>query len=495
MSSQEVVDLLILHGTIITVDPQRRVIDDGALAVRGDRIIDIGPSEALEPRYRAHKTLDARRKAVLPGFVDAHAHAGHGLLKTMGGGDGAAWTEACRVIYTTASDDDFWYAEARLAALERLRCGTTTGVCLLGGGDDIMRVDDPRYATRHGDAIEEAGTRSMLAVGPSQPPAPRVYAQWNGHQRQDIEVGWERMHASCEAIVATQHGRAGGRVNIAITLPVYRPEHDPGQKVHLDLFKRQAKQYGDLARRHGLSFTQDGHRAGSLQIAHEELGLLGPRSFMSHSIDLREGDIRACLQTGTSIVHNPSAIMSIRGRCPAPELIDAGVNVALGSDGIAPDRSYDMFRHMWQAMHYHRRHFRDAGVLPHGKVLEMATIDAAKAIGMDDQIGSLEIGKKADIIFVDLFKPHLMPLNMPLYRITCFASGSDVCTTIVDGRILMEDYQVRTLNEGEVLEGAQQATERMLDRSGLRHLLDTPANFWRSPHYQGRLPSSATSPQ
>jgi cytosine/adenosine deaminase-related metal-dependent hydrolase len=491
MNPTDVVDLLILHGTVITVDPERRVIEDGAVAVRGDRIIDIGTSSQLQSRYRAHKTLEARRKAVLPGLVDAHAHAGHGLLKTMGGGDGAAWTEACRIIYTTASDEDFWYAEARLAALERLRCGTTTGVCLLGGGDDIMRVDDPRYAARHGDAIAQAGTRSVLAVGPSQPPAPRTYARWDGDRRHDSEVSWAQMRETCEAIIESQHGRADGRVNICLTLPVYRPDHAPEQRAQLALFREQAKDYGDLARRHGLAFTQDGHRRGSLQIAHEELGLLGPRSFMSHSIDLHDGDIQACLATGTSIVHNPSAIMSIRGRCPAPELIDAGVNVALGSDGIAPDRSYDMFRHMWQAMHYHRRHFRDAGVLPHGKALEMATIDGAKAIGMADEIGSLEVGKKADIIFVDLFKPHLMPLNMPLYRVTCFASGADVCTTIVDGRVLMEDYRVLTLDQNEVLEAAQQACERMLDRSGLRHLLQTPQNFWRAAHYQGRLPAQA----
>ena len=239
----------------------------------------------------------------------------------------------------------------------------------------------------------------------------------------------------------------------------------------------------DLARRHGLTFTQDGHRAGTLRYAHEQLGLLGETSFMSHAIDLTAEDIAACVATGTRIVHNPSAIMSIRGRCPVPELLDAGVTVALGSDGIAPDRSYDMFRHMFQAMHYHRRHFRDAGVLPHGKVLEMVTIDAARALGMEREIGSLEPGKKADIILIDLFKPHLMPLNMPVYRVTCFANGADVCTTIVNGQVLMEDGKVTTVDEADVMEQAQRATDRMLERSGLSHLLASPATLWRAAHY------------
>ena len=175
--------------------------------------------------------------------------------------------------------------------------------------------------------------------------------------------------------------------------------------------------------------------------------------------------------------------MSIRGRCPVPELIDAGVTVALGSDGTAPDRSYDMFRHMFQCMHYHRRHFRDAGVLPHGKVLEMVTIDAARALGLEHEIGSLEAGKKADIILVDLFKPHMMPLNMPVYRVTSFASGSDVVTTIVNGQVLMEDGKVSRVDEAEVMERAQAATDLMLERTGLRHLLTPPDTLWKVAHY------------
>jgi cytosine/adenosine deaminase-related metal-dependent hydrolase len=204
---------------------------------------------------------------------------------------------------------------------------------------------------------------------------------------------------------------------------------------------------------------------------------------MSHSIDLNEADMAAALATGTSIVHNPSAIMSIKGRCPVPELIERGVNVVLGSDGSAPDRGYDMFRHMFQAMHDHRRHFRDPDVLPHGKVLEMCTIDAAKALGLADQIGSLEVGKKADIILVDLFKPHMMPLNMPLTRVTCFANAADVDTTIVDGRVLMQGRQVLSVDEVEVLEQAQVACDRMLERSGLRPLTDMPARTWGAAHY------------
>lgn len=483
MDSREQVDILIENGCVITIDPQRRVIDNGAVAVKGERIVAVGETAALSLRYRAHRVIDARRKAVLPGFIDAHAHAGHAMLKTIGGADGDAWTDACETIYTRASDETFWEVESHLAALERLKAGVTTGVSLLGGGNSIMRVDDPVYARRHCDAVVRTGTRSIVAVGPSRPPEPRAYTRHGPHGSTTRNVDFATMYEVCKDIIDACHGDADGRIRIALTLPVFAPAHYPEQAEYEHAFRSQAGQYMALARERGLAFTQDGHRAGTLAFAHRELGLLNKSSFMSHSIDLTDDDIAACVETGTSVVHNPSAIMSIIGRCPVPELIDAGVNVAIASDGAAPDRGYDMFRHMSQCMHYHRRHFRDPDVLPHGKVLEMVTIDAAKALSLDDQLGSLEAGKLADIILVDLFKPHMMPMNMPVYRVTCFANAGDVCMTMVGGKVLMEDRRVLTVDEGEVLERVTVAAQQMLDRSGLHHLLDEPSTLWGRSHY------------
>jgi 5-methylthioadenosine/S-adenosylhomocysteine deaminase len=479
----EAIDLLIDNGTVITVDGARRVIEGGSVAVRGDRIVAVGPAAELRARFEARQVIDAHRKAVLPGLIDSHAHAGHALLKTIGTGMGpGAWMEAAGAIYQGATDEHFWFAESALASLERLKAGVTTGVSLLGGGDSIMRVDDARYARAHVDAVERAGTRSVVAVGPSRPPAPRRYTDWSGAVPSAREIDAATMNAVCEQVVRDNHGRADDRVRMAVNLPVFAPMHEPEHAVQRAEFAQQARDGLALAQRHGLGLTQDGHRAGTIAQA-RELGLLGPRTYLSHSIDLTEDDMRAAMETGTHIVHNPSAIMSIRGRCPVPELMDRGVNVVLGSDGAAPDRGYDMFRHMAQCMHYHRRHFRDADVLPHGRVLEMATIDAARALGLDAEIGSLEAGKKADLILVDLFKPHLMPLNMPVLRITAFANAADVDTTIVDGRVLMRSRRVLSVDEADVLEQAQIACDRMLERSGLAHLIDEPPKLWRASHY------------
>lgn len=183
---------------------------------------------------------------------------------------------------------------------------------------------------------------------------------------------------------------------------------------------RQARATRDLSRKYHLLFTQDGHSRGSVEFAHETLDILGPDALLSHSTDLTAEEIEICRKTNTRIVHNPSAIASITGRCPATELLDAGVTVMLGSDGVAPDRSFDMF------------------------------------------------------------KPHLMPLNMPVYRLAYFASGNDVDTVIVNGRLLMEHRQVKTVNEAHVLELAQKEADNALRRTSLSGLLALPQRFWNT---------------
>lgn len=146
------------------------------------------------------------------------------------------------------------------------------------------------------------------------------------------------------------------------------------------------------------------------------------------------------------------------------------MNVALGSDAAAPDRGYDMFRHMAQCLHYHRRHFRDPEVMMPNDVLQMCTIDAAKAIGMEAELGSLEVGKKADIIMLDRRKPHLYPPMMPLTTVAQFANAADVDTVIVNGKIRMKNRQT-ALDESAILDAAESEMDAALSRSGLTHLL------------------------
>ena len=470
-------DILITRGTVITMDSSRRVLEDGAVAIVGDRIVAVGSTADLTARYSARETIDASRKIVMPGLIDGHGHAGHGLVKTLGT-DTRQWNSATERIYAHGSTVDFWRADALLTSVERLRFGVTTSLTLFGGGDMVIRTDDPRYGDAYLKAVQDVGIRYFLAVGPRRPPFPRTFTEWTGNSSREVPVTFERQLEVSETLIRKWHNAANGRLKLAVVAPTIDPSANSFNRADLPEIKRQAIATRELSKRHGLLFTEDGHTTGTVKFAHEEFGILGPDVIFSHSTELTPEEIGLLKRTGTKIAHNPSAIAAMRRYFPLVELLDSGVTVMLGSDGVAPDRSYDMFRHMFQAARYHRFHFRDTNVIPAGKVLEMVTVDAAKALGMEKEIGSLEAGKKADVILIDWFRPHLVPMNMPLYRVAYFANGNDVSTVLVDGRVLMRDRRVLSVNEEEVLTLAQREAEAAIRRTGLERLVDTPEGFW-----------------
>jgi 5-methylthioadenosine/S-adenosylhomocysteine deaminase len=473
---------VIKGGTIITMGPSRRIIDNGAVVVKDDMVLDVGTLKEIKQKYSAEREIDASGKIVMPGLFDAHAHAGHSLLKSLGMHN-EKWYKACEVIYSQASTPEFWEADALLASLERLKFGTTCGVTFMGGGDSVMRLDDPVYASKHVEAVEKVGIRTFLAVGPRRPPYPRKYSRWSGGSRRDYMVSFEDMLENSGKIIREFHGANDGKIHIATMFPVPHPERKPIMGAELSDLKKQSKASYELAKDNNLLFTMDGHDRGTIKFCHEELGLTGENSLFSHSTDLMPEEIEICAKTHTSIAHNPSAVASILGRCPVPELIDAGVFVALGSDAAAPDRSFDMFRHMFQAMRYHRRYYRDSRVLPPGKVLEMTTIDAANALGVGDSLGSIEKGKKADLIIIDADKPHLHPFNMPVDRVTYFANGNDVDTVMVNGEILMQGRQVLNIDAEKIFSMANDEISKAVERSGIKDLYDLTDNYWGKSRY------------
>ena len=305
------------------MDPARRVIGNGAVLIRDDRIVAVGAEDEVPAGSGETTLIDATGMLVLPGLIDCHAHAGHGLVKTLGGDQGDLWYNACRQIYTTGSSVEFWEAEALLSALERIKAGVTTGVSYLGGGDSISRTDEPDYAAAHCASVESVGGRSVIAVGPNRPPFPWTYARRETGGIERFDVSFERQLEVSEAVARAWHGGAGGRVMVSITCPVHHPSRALPDGVGMDEVRAQARAARDLGRRLGVLFTQDGHRDGSIEAAHA-WDLLGPDAYLSHCVDITEREVAICAETDTRIVHNPSAVASIRGRCPVPELLRGG---------------------------------------------------------------------------------------------------------------------------------------------------------------------------
>ncbi|MBB6486293.1 amidohydrolase family protein [Rhizobium lusitanum] len=450
--------LLITNGVVVTMDAERRVLEKGDVLIEDGRIVSVG-----DPRSEAAATaerIDAAGMVVMPGFVDTHAHAGHMLTKGLGE-DSDQWMEITGRIYAEATDIEFWAAEAALSAFERIRCGTTTAALLFGGGPDIMRTETADAAHAHLEAIADMGVREVLAVGPNRPNGSHLYRNHTHRSYTNVVVDPMRQLSVCAELIDAWAGR-NDCLRIAVSLPVF-----DANELENEIVCNLSRQARDLAREKGVLLIQDGHREGSIAANAVQLDLFDHRSLLAHCIELTAEDFAVLTRTGAKVAHNPSALMSVFGRCPAPELMEAGVTVSLGTDAAAPDRPFDMFRNMFQAHRYHARHFKDDGVLPPMQLLEMATIEGARALSMDEEIGSLDVGKRADIILVNMRQPHLFPPANPVQRLARFANGADVDTTIVGGQVLMRSRRLVRHDENAILARAERAFHQMTERMAL----------------------------
>jgi cytosine/adenosine deaminase-related metal-dependent hydrolase len=475
-------DLLIHNGIVITMDPQRRVLEDTSIAIENGRIVEIGPAAELQARHRATKTINARRKAVLPGLVDLHAHMGGGLLKTIGESlDGARWRNMLEFVLSRTTTLDWWRVETRINALERLKFGVTCVYTQLGGNG--TRTDDARFTEVVAQELEAIGLRSRIGLAPARPPWPRTYTYWEDGKRTDRAVSFEEVIDTCDKILSQHRSNPRKIVDYGVALSRLgnRNPHDPVWSPDKEQWvRRQADAMRDLMTKHGVGFWT--HMYGNaVEYAHDEkLGLLGPTTILSHCTDLSERAIRIMAETGTHAAHHPRAarIYTYPGRCPIPEMIDAGITIGLGADGPPPNRNCDIFLDMKAAMRLQRVHFKDPDMLPAGKLLEMATIDGYRALGLDKELGSIEVGKKADIITVDLYQPHLYPINMPVHRVVYEATGQDVRDVVVDGRLLMEGRKMLVVDEAEVLDQADEMNRKTIERAGLAPFATIPERFW-----------------
>jgi 5-methylthioadenosine/S-adenosylhomocysteine deaminase len=194
----------------------------------------------------------------------------------------------------------------------------------------------------------------------------------------------------------------------------------------------------------------------------ERLGLLSPDLIACHCVWLTEGEMDLLARRGVRVVHNPESNMKLAaGVAPIPDLLQRGVRVGLGTDGCASNNNLDMFQEMDMAAKVHKVHRLDPTVMPAETVLEMATLGGARVLGMEEEIGSLEVGKRADVIILDLEKPHLQPVYNVVSQLVYAAAGADVRDVIIDGKPVMRNRRLLTLNEEEILRAAVDWSNRI----------------------------------
>lgn len=431
------------------MDEERRIIEDGAIMIENGRIIDLGKTSEIKDKYKPERVIDAQRKAVLPGLVNLHAHLWFKLYRGAGG-ELPLRERLGRVTWpvTESLAPDDVYAGAMSSILELVKSGATTIT------DHFYNFHKPGLADQVIRAFEMSGIRGVFVRG-------------------IMDMGYEtivesRGHAIKEIPKQIQkwNGAADGRIQVAI-----------GPVSPFSCSKESYETARELADKHNvLVCTHISQTPGEVEEIRRKynktpIGFLHDMKFMGsdailmHCVILTKNDFRILRETDSNVVHCPSINMEMGcGLTPVPKLLDKGINVAIGAEGIRQDMMAEMrFEALWQ-----RAHNMNPKALTPKKILEMATINGAKALGLENEIGSLEVGKKADIILIDLNKPYFVPLFDIMTRIPLVTIGDDVDTVIIDGKIIVENRFFKKLDEAKVLERARQASTDLLTRAGIK---------------------------
>jgi 5-methylthioadenosine/S-adenosylhomocysteine deaminase len=417
------------------------IIEDGAIVIKGGEIAFVGKRESAVGIY-ADKKIDAKGKVALPGLINCHTHVAMTLFRGLAEDKPLdVWLrETIWPLEAKLTLDDIYFG-ALLGCLEMLKSGTTCFADMYFHEDMVAK------------AVSESGLRAVLAEG-------------------IIEAGdrarGEKMLNASVRFAKSFNGYADGRVKTMLgphaayscspelLVKVREKALELGVGVHIHLAESE-ELFKDYKERYG---------CGSEVEFLDKLEFFSEHVLAAHCINLSKSDMHILANRGVNAVYVPVANMKLGlGVAKVKELIELGVNTALGTDGPASNNTLDMFETMKFGALLQKFVYRKPEVLSAREVLEMATINGAKALGLEKSVGSLEVGKKADIILIDLLKPHLRPLHNVYASILYSARGGDVDTVIVDGKILMENRVVKTLDEHAVVEKAERRAFELLSRN------------------------------
>lgn len=455
-TAHEWADLLIVHGHLLTMRGAGvGYLPDGALALRGGRIAAAGPTAELEARFTAAGTLDAHGCAVLPGLIDAHMHTPWAVVRGVAQ-DVAHWMQKGLAPYAKHLSPQAALAGTRLNVLEALRAGTTTM------GD--YATPFPGWA----EVFDQAGVRARLTPTINALP-PGGMAGWRiGDLYPLDEKSGAAALQNALAFADAWHGAAGGRITVMLgpqgpdmldrdqLLAVKAAAEARGLMIHMHVAQGD-REIDQMLKRFGQ--RTPGYLAA--------IGYLDSQLLAVHLTEATDAETERIAASGAGMALCSGSIGIIDGIVPPAHVFrQAGGRVALGSDQAAGNNCNNIFNEMKLTALFNKIKHRDPTVMPAWEVLRMATIEGAQAIGLGDEIGSLEVGKAADIILVDLTEPNLLPiLEAPIRTIVpnlvYAATGREVRTVIVAGRVLMRDGVMQTLDAAAIRAEAQAAAQEV----------------------------------
>ena len=437
---RERVDLLIRGGTILTVDSQDRIIENGSLAIQGDRIVAIGTQSELGARYRATRIMNAAGRLVLPGLVNTHNHAPMVLFR--GVADDLALMEwLTKYIFPAEARNvnaDFVRWGTLLACAEMIRTGTTTFA-------DMYYFEDTLA-----EAVHQAGMRGVLGETVIDFPAPdHKTPQETLNYTERFIQRWLKDPLIVPAVAPHAPYTVAG--DILKACAALSDKYQVPLITHISETQDEQKQVREKYAKTPTQFL-DG------------LGVLSPRVIAAHCVWVSEADMEILARRQVGVAHNPDSNMKLAsGVAPVTALLKLGVPTGLGTDGAASNNGLDIFQAMDLASKLQKLHLMDPAVLPARDVVRMATIGGARALHLDKDIGSLEVGKKADLILLETQRPHLLPRYDYYSHLVYAYRGADVASTIIGGRVVFENGRLLTLKESEIAAKALEYRQRILE--------------------------------
>jgi 5-methylthioadenosine/S-adenosylhomocysteine deaminase len=420
-------DLLIHNGLVLTLNDRGETFHPGAVAIRGESIVWVGPEESWSSRTDPRECLDAKGGLVMPGLINAHTHAAmtcfRGLADDL---PLAAWLT-----------EHIFPAEKKINA-ELVHWGTLLACAEMILGGTTTFCDMYLFEAEVAKAAREAGMRALVGEVLYDFPSPNYGPPEQGlAYTRDLIQTWQGDPLLSVAI--EPHGvytcspellRACREIAVKYNVPMI---------THLSESEDEVRQVKE--------------RYGSTPVGHlEQLGLLGPHLIADHCVVLTEEDKRLLAERRVRVAHNPESNMKLaNGVAPVPDLLALGVPVGLGTDGCASNNNLDMFAEMDMVAKLHKVRRLDPTVMDARTVVHLATKGSARVLGLEKQAGTLEPGKKADLISLDLNQPHLTPMYNVYSHLVYAASAADVTLTVINGRVAMRDRQVLTLDVERVM--------------------------------------------
>jgi 5-methylthioadenosine/S-adenosylhomocysteine deaminase len=432
------VDLLVAGGTLVTMDKERRVIEDGAVAIEGGRVVAVGRRRDIERRYAAGEVIDARGRAIIPGLVNGHTHIPMTLFRGIADDlDLNEWLT--KFIFPAEAKnvtEEFVRTGTQLGLAEMIRGGTTT-YCDMYYFEDAIADETARAGVRGvlGETVIDFPVADNKTWAEAMRYTESFVAKWRGHPLITPAIAPHAPYTVSEAHlreVRAFSDRTGATVVIHVS--------------------ETRKEVEDISKQRGARPVE--YLAG--------IGFLSARTVAAHTVHISEKEIGLLKEFGVGSVHNPQSNMKLAsGVAPVTQMMRAGVALGLGTDGAASNNDLSMWEEMDTAAKLHKLSTNDPRVLSAEETLMLATIGGARALHLEKETGSIEVGKRADLVVVDLDALHQTPRYNIYSHLVYATKASDVRTVVIEGRVVMRDRRLLTLNEELIKRKARTLRERV----------------------------------